>query len=522
MTNINFRKTGILLLISKNWQGYLWRISLSVGAILIIALIQQLLVLKIPFQEISLRLLFIPLLVGATIGFFYTTIRLMQNEQKKQLIELAVKEDQLLREIKQRKEHAKMEQRLSYAIKASQEGLWDWNIKTDKVYYSPRWQQILGYEENSVLFTLDTWRNALHPDDAKRVLDGLELHLYGEAPRFLEEFRLKNASGNWVWVQGQGQTVEYDDSGAPTRAVGTMSDITDRKRIENALQGLLTGTAVTVGQDFFESLAHTLSDVLSTRFVLLAQLNKSNPDILNPLAAWDSDFTEKCGNYFVTGTPCAVTVRDGQCFIDKDLQKSFSNDQMLKLLDAESYMGVALKDHEGNVIGVLALVDSHKLPVWKKDLARAILPVFAARASAEIERRNIDSELSKQKERAQVILNSIADAVITTDSQGNIDYMNPVAEILTGWPLKDSKGIHLSKVCGKADSGYKPSLYDMVEQYLHNGHISLGSSNLRIRDRKGKVSDIEQSVSAIKNSQNQVSGAVVVLRDVSDAGEMAG
>ena len=388
MTNINTRKTGILVLIRNNWQGYLWRILFSVTAVLIMAIAQHLAVLKIPFEELTPRLYFIPTLVGATVGFFYTTIRLMQKEQKQQLIQLAVKEDQLLKEIKQRKEHAKREQRLSYAIKVSQDGLWDWNIKTDKVYYSPRWQQILGYEENSVLFTLDTWRNSLHPEDAKRVLDGLELHLYGQALEFAEEFRLKNASGNWVWVQGRGQTVEYDDSGAPTRAVGTMSDISDRKRIENALQALLTGTAVTVGKDFFKSLAHTLSDVLSTRFVLLAQLNKLNPDILNPLAAWDSDITEKCGNCFVSGTPCEVTVRDGECFIDSDLQKSFPDDEMLKELDAESYMGVALKDHEGHVIGVLALVDSYKLPAWKNDLARTILPVFAARASAEIERQN--------------------------------------------------------------------------------------------------------------------------------------
>ena len=197
MTNINTGKTGILVLFRKNWQGYLWRILFSVTAVLIMAIAQHIIVLKIPFEQLTPRLFFIPMLVGATIGFFYTTIRLMQNDQKQQLIQLAVKEDQLLNEIKQRKEHAKREQRLSYAIKASQDGLWDWSIKTDKVYYSPRWEQILGYEENSVLFTLDTWRNSLHPDDEKRVLDALELHLYGQTPEFSEEFRLKNASGNW-------------------------------------------------------------------------------------------------------------------------------------------------------------------------------------------------------------------------------------------------------------------------------------------------------------------------------------
>ena len=81
MTNFNSRKVGILALISKNWQGYLWRILLSVTAILIVALTQHLVVLKIPFQEITPGLFFIPLLVGVTIGFFYTTIRLMQKEQ---------------------------------------------------------------------------------------------------------------------------------------------------------------------------------------------------------------------------------------------------------------------------------------------------------------------------------------------------------------------------------------------------------------------------------------------------------
>ncbi len=188
---------------------------------------------------------------------------------------------------------------------------------------------------------------------------------------------------------------------------------------------------------------------------------------------------------------------------------------MLKKLDAESYMGVALKDHEGNVTGVLALVDSYKLPAWKTDLARAILPVFAARASAEIERQNIDSELINQKERAQVTLHSIADAVITTDAQGNIDYMNPVAEKLTGWSLKDSIGIHLSEVCEETDTEDNTSLHDMLEQCLHNGHSALCVSDLRIRDRQGKVSDIEQSVSPIKNHENQLQGAVVVFRDVS-------
>jgi diguanylate cyclase len=514
-------KQGILALMRSNWRGYLWRILLSVFTIVIIAIAQDIFVLRIPVDELSPRLFLLPAFVGIIFGYFYTTIRLMQKEQLKQLKQLAAKEEQLLDEIAQRQQHVKREQRLSYAIKGSQDGLWDWDIKTDKVYYSPRWQEILGYQVNSIPFTLETWHSALHPDDAERVLDKLELHLFGQSPRFFDEFRLKTASGDWVWVQGRGQAVEFDGSGAPIRAVGTMTDISDRKRIEMALQALLSGTADTVGDTFFKSLAHTLSDVMNTRFVLLAKLNKSNPDILNPLAVWDRKSTEKCGDCTVSGTPCELTVRDGEHFIDSNLQKYFPDDGLLKKLDGESYMGVAMRDHESNVIGVLVLVDSKKLPVWKMDLARAILPIFAARASAEIERQYIDSELIHQKEWALTTLHSIADAVITTDAGGNIDYMNPVAEKLTGWPIKEAVGKLLSKVCKEAGGADNTSLNDVVEQCLQNGHSTQGVSNLRIRDRQGAVSDIEQSVSPIKNDKNQLLGAVVVFRDVSDTREMA-
>lgn len=489
--------------------------------LLTVAVIQHNVVVGIPLQEMTIRLFYIPMLVGSAFGFFYTTIRLMQDEQKKQLVQLANKENQLLNEIKQRKQHAKREQRLTYAIKGSQDGLWDWNLITDKVYYSPRWEQILGYEEKSVPLTVETWRNSLHPDDAERVLDGLELHLYGQTPRFVDEFRLKNAAGDWVWIEGRGQVVEFDDNGAPIRAVGTMTDISDRKRIENALQSLLTGTADSVGKEFFRSLAHTLSDVLRARFVLIAQIKTSAPDTLVPLAVWDGTPAKQCSNCTVSGTPCEETVRDGEHFIESNLRELYPDDEMLARLEAESYMGVAMKDHEGKVTGVLVIVDSNKTPAWKTDLGRAILPVFAARASAEIERQNIDSELINQKERALVTLHSIADAVITTDARGYIDYLNPVAEKLTGWPVSESLGKHLSEVCEETENADNPSLHEVVDLCLKNGHSEPGVSNLRIRDRQGKVSDIEQSVSSIKNKDDQLLGAIIVFRDVSDTREMA-
>lgn len=100
MTETLPSKPGILALINRYWKDYLWRIVFSVAAVLIIALGQYLWLLGIPFYELKIHIFFIPMLVGAGIGFFYTTIRLMQDQQHEQYLQLANKETQLINQIK--------------------------------------------------------------------------------------------------------------------------------------------------------------------------------------------------------------------------------------------------------------------------------------------------------------------------------------------------------------------------------------------------------------------------------------
>jgi hypothetical protein len=100
MTETLPSKPGIMALIYRYWKDYLWRIVFSVTAVLIMALGQHLWVMGIPFHEFKIHIFFIPMLVGTGIGFFYTTIRLMQDQQHEQYLQLANKETQLINEIK--------------------------------------------------------------------------------------------------------------------------------------------------------------------------------------------------------------------------------------------------------------------------------------------------------------------------------------------------------------------------------------------------------------------------------------
>ncbi|MCP4042845.1 MAG: PAS domain S-box protein, partial [Gammaproteobacteria bacterium] len=125
------------------------------------------------------------------------------------------------------------EEKYRLAMEATQDGLWDWNVMTGSVYYSPVWSRILGTD--SILNNYSTWEDRIHPDDKYRILKALRSHLAGETKYWHEEHRLRNSDGNWNWVLGRGKVVKRDKSGNPLRMVGTMTEITERKLVEQEL-----------------------------------------------------------------------------------------------------------------------------------------------------------------------------------------------------------------------------------------------------------------------------------------------
>ena len=91
------------------------------------------------------------------------------------------------------------EERLSLAFSATQDGIWDWNIETDEVLYSPRWKSMLGYGDDEVE-PLTDWQQLVHPDDLERVRAALRDHLAGVEPLFESVHRLRHRDGVYLWV----------------------------------------------------------------------------------------------------------------------------------------------------------------------------------------------------------------------------------------------------------------------------------------------------------------------------------
>jgi PAS domain S-box-containing protein len=128
------------------------------------------------------------------------------------------------------------EERLKLAIEGSNDGLWDWNVATGAVYLSSWWETMLGFDPGEVIGHVNTGETLVHPDDLNYVRPILATHMEGQTPYYETEYRMRTKSGDWLWVLDRGKVVERGASGEPLRAVGTHTDITDRKRTEEALR----------------------------------------------------------------------------------------------------------------------------------------------------------------------------------------------------------------------------------------------------------------------------------------------
>ncbi len=124
------------------------------------------------------------------------------------------------------------EERWKFALEGSGTGIWDWNIPRQTVYFSPRWKEMLGYAPEELQATPALWEELVHPDDLPRVHQWGYEHLTGKTQEYLAEYRMKCKNGDYKWILSRGRVMESSEDGSPLRAVGTHTDISDRKKAE--------------------------------------------------------------------------------------------------------------------------------------------------------------------------------------------------------------------------------------------------------------------------------------------------
>ena len=129
------------------------------------------------------------------------------------------------------KETKILEERLALALRGSNDGVWDWNIIDNSVYFSPRWKEMLGFSDTELTNEVPTWADRIHPDDVEATWNSINEHVNSETEYYEGVHRLKHKDGHWVWILDRGKAL-YNSDGIATRMIGTHTDISKEKAIQ--------------------------------------------------------------------------------------------------------------------------------------------------------------------------------------------------------------------------------------------------------------------------------------------------
>ena len=174
-----------------------------------------------------------------------------------------------------------------------------------------------------------------------------------------------------------------------------------RQQAELTLQKLIAGTAAVTGEDFFPALVHHIAEALAVRYALVTKLVG---DQLHTLGFWANGALQPSISYHLAHTLCEFALRDGEFYCQSQLQElfSFPDDLDLVTMQADSYLGISLKDNFGNAIGNLCILDVQPLQESRRQEAITILQIFAARVAAELQRQVANDALHSLNQDLEV------------------------------------------------------------------------------------------------------------------------
>jgi PAS domain S-box-containing protein len=124
------------------------------------------------------------------------------------------------------------EERWNFALQGAGDGVWDWNLLTNEVFFSSQWKEMLGFRDDEIAASLREWENRVHPDDIGWVMEEIKKHLKSEVSVYSSEHRVKCKDGSHKWILDRGKVVSWTEDGKPLRMVGTHKDITEQKQLE--------------------------------------------------------------------------------------------------------------------------------------------------------------------------------------------------------------------------------------------------------------------------------------------------
>lgn len=326
-------------------------------------------------------------------------------------------------------ETEEIKEQLQYAVNGSNDGLWDWDIERDTVYYSPRWKAMLGYKEEELSNRLQTWKDRVHPDDREKAMHDIAKSQRSSNIPLENIHRLRHKDGDWIWILDRAKTV-FDKSGKAVRMVGFHTDITKQKNLENELRAsklqfdlfmLHMPYMVTIKDESYRSVyTNRATDI----FLNKQALGKTAVENLG----------EQAGRQI--HALCERAKREGKA---EELIEYTENGQKY-ILRALTF---AIPQNDGKVYTGIIYIDITQQHQDQYEIAKL-----------------------------QQVLEKSPVSIVLTDIEGNVEYVNPWFCQLTGYRKTEVVGKNMKML----QSGYTSKKeYAALWHKVSNGHVWSGT-----------------------------------------------
>jgi PAS domain S-box-containing protein len=374
-------------------------------------------------------------------------------------------------------------QRLVDALQATEDGLWEWNIKTNELWFNDNGIRMLGYEPGEIGPTTEDWEKLMHPDDLPKAWQALRDHVEGRSGSYLHEHRLLTKDGRWKWVRDRGRVVEWDAAGRPIRAVGFHIDIDERRRTED--------------------------DLRRTRDLLGAVLDGSLMGVMALRAVRDASGRIVDFEHILCNSACrAVLRRDPQELVGSRLSVELPGQFTTGLFD--KWVSVV---ETGEPLDDEYLYDHDGICGWFHSLATKLGDGFVISFTDVTHRKEIERELRNKQAFLRQVIESVKEVIFEIDLQGRIRFLNRAWGEITGFdPALSINQVFLDYVWPE-DRERNVVLF----QELAEGHKEVCHHEVRYRHREGGYRWIEAYARLQRDEQGNITGAAGTLVDITQS-----
>ena len=373
-----------------------------------------------------------------------------------------------------------LQERMELALLGSNDGIWDWNILDNSVYFSPRWKEMLGYRDEELTNEVPTWADRIHPDDVDKTWADVHKNVNGETEYYENIHRLKHKDGHWVWILDRGKTL-FDKSGKAIRMIGTHTDITkekeDRKKLLQQAQ-------------------------------IIKQLKERQDLALlgSKTSVLDWDFTDN--SIYIS-----PSWKEMLGFRDEELSNStYTWKDRVHPDDKKSVLSL-LRKHQTENIKYFENTHrlKHKDGHWVWVLGRS--QILYDENGKKVRMIGTHTDITDEKElqlkysnQAQII-EQIHDSVITTDLKGNIVSWNFGSEKIFGYSASEVIGKNISILYRQEDI---PSLKEYVDTLMKT---SVYNADLYFVKKSKELIPISFSLSLLRDENGNPTGIVGIYKD---------